>query len=213
MSDLRVEKESIEFFDKIVATDFEDEDYGSFRITRLEGGQSQFSLDCLVAIDDEPDFHQSWRVEFQGVRRSTLFLGSIAHILVRDDHILLKEYFESEFRLGFRGKADKPALVVGELYRAHFEIAENWIPFNSYLNDLEVTRLIEEGFGTLAVGPKTFINLYDSILQRNGISTSVTDESTPKEWDGNVFKEFPKLTAFLFDDRCVVAEAVIVQRI
>lgn len=204
---------SIKFFNKIVATDFEDEDYGTFRITRLEGDEREFSLDCLVSIDDDPDFHQSWQIGFQGVRRSTVVLGYVDHVEVSDNHILLKEYSESEFRLGFRGIADNPALVVGELYRAHFEIAENWIPFNSYLNqEVEVTRLIEEGFGTLAVGPHTFISLYDTILQGNGISTSVTNESTPKEWDGSMFNEFPKLTAFILDDRYVIAEAAIAQK-
>ncbi len=207
MSDLYKDEATNEFLNRVIETDFEDGDYGTFRITHLVGDERAFSLVCSVTIDDEPDFHQRWRLEFEGVRRSTIALGYVDSIGVSDDHVLLNEYSESELRLGFRGKIDRPALLVGELYRAHFAITYDWIPFSSYLNqEVEIAQLIEEGFGTLAVGPKTFIDLYNTILKANGISTSVTDESTPKEWDGSVFSDFPRLTAFIFDDRYVIAE-------
>ena len=76
-----------------------------------------------------------------------------------------------------------------------------------------ITNLEVWTFGTLAVGPKTFSDLYDTILRKNGISTAMTEGATPKEWDGSVFSEFPKLTAFIFDDRYVVAEAAIVEEL
>ncbi|MFT3746091.1 MAG: hypothetical protein QM785_17605 [Pyrinomonadaceae bacterium] len=195
-----------DFIAKVTSVDFED--YGSFKITQISGNDDEIALDCLITIDDDGDFPKSWIVKASGVRKNAVSLGWVDNVSFHTDHVLLKEFSDPVLRLGFRGVPENPLAVLGSLYKSHVEYSNSWIDFSAFFHDREVTSLLKSGFGVLAEGPKSFVDIYDGVLRSYGIETKISGTRDPVEWSGSEFKEYPKLKVLVFDHRFVVAEHV-----
>lgn len=193
-----------EFVETVRSVNFEE--YGTFRITQIEGKPEKFSIQCEIVIDEEPGFQRLWSITVSGAKKTSLRLGYFDNISFDENHILLAEFSQPIFRLGFRGKPNDSFSVVGRLYNSHRKIAADWIPFSAYFMGREITTLIDAGFGTLAEGPAQFIHVYNQVLQDCEIQTSITGERDPTEWNGMSFEPFAKLSVLTLDDSFIAAE-------
>jgi len=200
-----------EFIDKVRSVDFED--YGTFEVTKLEGDARNCSIGCSIKIDDDPGFHEKWVLSCVGVRKSEPSLGHIDNVDVKDTHVLLAEYREPKVRLGFRGTVPDPYSVVGALYKAHQDLADDWIPLSAFLMNREIVDLVRGGFGILAEGPAPFIGTYERVLGMFGFATSTTGQTVPKEWNESGYEEYPNLRVLLMGQSFVVAEQFIVKKV
>lgn len=196
-----------ELLERLGEWDFDD--YGTFLITKIEGNGDDFEIMCQIVIDGENRLEGAWSIVCNGVRKSSVRLGYFGRVFLDTNHVLLAEFSEPTLRLGFRGKVIDTTSAIGELYNNHIEIAENWIPLSAYLMGRKMYDLIEGGFGTLAEGPSSFIEIYDRVLRAHGVETTITGEIPPTEWNGKNFHQFPKLSVLILDDCYVVAESFV----
>ena len=91
----------------------------------------------------------------------------------------------------------------------HVDLAEDWIPFQKYINSaLRLSELIRGKFGMLADGPEPLVLSYEKIMQSFGFSTSHHESRRPNYWNGEKWiEEKATLSVLILDQSYVIAEA------
>jgi hypothetical protein len=127
----------------------------------------------------------------------------------KKNHIIISQYTDKAANLFFRGTYSCPEEVVGALFEAHVECAQDWIDFGKYLNtEQKLSNLIKAGFGKLADGPEFLLKEYQAILAKFGISSNITGERPPKRWNGSKYVEFSSVPEMIhFGGSFVVADS------
>jgi hypothetical protein len=193
-----------EFIDRTQGIDFEN--YGNFELTRIDGGDTEVRLHVTVSIDDDGSFPEKWTITCGGVYQHKLRVGQILSVDVFINHPLLVPTVEPVQRLGFHGRVADPPSIVGKLYEKHIEVVGDWIPFQEYFMDRNITELIAAGFGVLAEGPVSIIGTYSNVLTECGIECLISGEHAKQIWDGSRFTNIPALKAFVLDECFVLAQ-------
>jgi hypothetical protein len=125
-----------------------------------------------------------------------------------DDHPAIKQFTDLQVMLHFNGKPKLASKVIAELWVAHRKLVDDWISFETYVNNSDkLFELIEDGYGLLASGPKFLIGEYESVLNKNSIETSRTNERPYKRWIDGQFEIIDKPLAMIhFGESFVVAK-------
>ena len=188
--------------------DFEDEDYGSLRLTAVESDRDTLRLSLHITGDEYPEIHQNWHVLCSAVKEESLSLGHHSDLQLFDDHVLLWPHLARRTSTSFYGKVENPLAVIGALCVRHKELVGEWLPFHRFLNsNIGLPELIAGGFGMLAEGPEPLVLAYEDVMRSHGFSTSHLDPTKPVYWGGNEWLD-QKRPAFVLtlDDSYVVAE-------
>jgi hypothetical protein len=125
-----------------------------------------------------------------------------------DDHPAIRQYTDPQVMLHFNGKSKSAFQVIAELWSAHRNLADDWIPFVTYLNGSDkLFELLDSGYGLLSSGPKFLIDEYESVLNKNSIGTSRTKESPFKRWVDGQFETINMPLAMIhFGESFIVAK-------
>jgi hypothetical protein len=183
---------------RIASIDYED--YGSLHVTSIEWRDGDLLLTLDLTADEEPDIPKDILITCRSVRKSNLAPGYYQDLVISQDHVLLWHYTLPYALISFYGKAVEPLAVVGALFERHVEIAQDWIPFQKYVNScLPLSELIKGTFGMLADGPEPLVVGYEDVMQRFGFSTSHHRSIVPLD---------ASLSVIMFDESYVIAEDI-----
>lgn len=190
-------------------TDFED--YGTLFLKSAEwiDELEKLNLQLQVKIDEEPNFPANWEIVCTGVRTHQLNLGYVYDFVLDTDHVLSWEYVKPCCSVSFNGKTNNIFAVIGSLYKTHIKIAEDWIPFNRYFNEMmKLDELIAGGFGQLIeTAPENFSKEYENVMKEYGFSTSRSESRPPSYWNGEQWiSKTVSLSTMIFDNSHIVAE-------
>lgn len=118
-----------------------------------------------------------------------------------DDHPAIQQYVQTSEYLHFAAAPEDSHHVVGELWAAHRELADDWIPFDRYLNlESPLDQLLASGSGLLATGPAFLIAAYSDVLEKEGCRPTRTELPAPRF--------FQTATMTHFGESYVIAEHV-----
>lgn len=119
-----------------------------------------------------------------------------------------KQFTDLQVMLHFNGKPKSASKVIAELWLAHRKLVDDWISFETYVNNSDkLFELIEDGYGLFASGPKFLIDEYESVLNKNSIDTTRTKERPYKRWVDGQFEIINKPLAMIhFGESFVVAK-------
>ena len=144
------------------------EEDGKLRLDTASWNRSQLRLQFTV--EEGNDRVSQWELRFEGVIEHRLSLMYHAGFNVwYDDHVAIEQYTARVQTLGFTTATPDPDRVLGRLWAAHREIADDWIPFDRYFNDaMPLHELLAQPSGLLAPGPKFLIDAYTDALEQSG---------------------------------------------
>ena len=183
------------------------EDSGGFRLHALEQHVEALALTLTARLgDDSPD--QRWRIDCAGVQRFELYEDWIDTVDTASEHPLLWDFTEPVVALHFYGPAGDPLAVVGALYERHRALAENWIPFQRYLNPFPggTSALLRSSSGEFASGPARLVSAYAEVLAEHRVGCSHLPPRPATIWKDQQWVAPPPLRALLLDRSFVVAE-------
>jgi hypothetical protein len=125
-----------------------------------------------------------------------------------DDHPAIRQFTDPQVMLHFNGKPKSAAQVIVELWSAHRKLADDWILFETYLNNSnKLVELIEGGYGLLAAGPKFLLNEYVAVLKKHSIESTLSKEVPYKMWVDSQFEIINKPLAMIhFGESFIVAK-------
>lgn len=190
------------------STDFEE--YGDLFLQEVNWSDDAgiLTLKIEINMDDDFAFPSKWEVVCEKVRTHRLSLGRSLDFRFDLDHVLSWEYFKPCCSVSFYGGNNDSLSVVGALYKAHTEIARDWIPFNKYFNQhIQLDKLIAARFGQIVENaPDEFSIAYENVMQGYGFSTSRGESHLPFYWRDNTFPTATSLPTMIFDKSYVVAE-------
>jgi len=84
------------------------------------------------------------------------------------DHPAIDQYTESREGVYLSKAAAESERVVGQLWAAHLECVDDWIPFDRYLNcELPLRTLLESGNALVASAPSFLASVYFEVLASN----------------------------------------------
>ncbi len=115
-----------------------------------------------------------WVVRCNNVIAHQIIIGNAYDLALESEHVLLWEHQKPRVAISFFTEfVEHPLSVVGQLYRAHMDLAGEWIPFDRYFNMPEkLDELIAGRHGLLAEGPEPLMQVYERILEENGFQTT-----------------------------------------
>jgi hypothetical protein len=150
--------------------------------------------------------HSAWKLRFSGVVEQSLSVVVECGLNIWREHPVLDQHMRRREFLHFGRSPDNLDEVIGQLWRAHVGVVDDWIPFDRYLNhEVPLAELLASGSGLLATGPDFLIAAYEGVMERVGCRPSRLPLPTP-----------PRLTHGLvahFGESYVVAEQFTAQRI
>jgi hypothetical protein len=132
------------------------------------------TLRLQFEVDDGEDRINHWDVTFSGVLE--LHLADVVQCgfrIHRGRHSAIHQYTQPREQLYFAAAPDDPDRVVGQLWAAHRAVADDWIPFDRFLNcELPPAALLATGSGLLASGPRFLIDAYARVLKQQRCAPS-----------------------------------------
>ncbi len=96
--------------------------------------------------------------DFSGVRETTVVVGDIEEIDVRNDHPVMWDYSERHENIYFSEAPSNPYEIIGRLFEAHKTVMHDWRPFSKYLS--ASSGVLTGGYGMLASGPVSLMKKY-----------------------------------------------------
>lgn len=132
-----------------------------------------------------------------------------------DDHLAIAQFTDPQVMLHFKGKVKSASRLMVDLWDVHRKVADDWIPFETYINNSsKLHDLISGGYGLLANGPKFLIDEYEIVLKKHSIGSSRTKEVPCKRWIENRFEPIIKPVAMIhFGESYIVAKKFEAQKL
>jgi hypothetical protein len=99
-------------------------------------------------------------------------------------------YLTKWVSLNFVGVSPSPSALVGELWEAHQNVTQGWFAFDAFLNrGLGITKLLASTSGSLAGGPRPFLEEYAAVLERHDrMRAGLIAEHDPLEWRQGIWR-------------------------
>jgi hypothetical protein len=125
-----------------------------------------------------------------------------------DDHPAITQFTDPQVMLHFKGRAKSAPKLIIDLWDVHKKVADDWIPFETYINNSrKLQELISGGYGLLADGPRFLIDEYERVLKNHSIRPSRTKEVPYKRWIENRFEPIIKPVAMIhFGESFIIAK-------
>jgi len=181
------------------------EDNGRIRVVSAHWSADRFAV--RLEVDDGNEQHTSWQLRFR--RLLEYHLSDVFNCglnVWRTDHPVLAQYTDSREYLHFSSAARNPNEAVGELWIAHRELVDDWIPFDRFLNEtIKLPGLLAGSGGLVATGPSFLISAYANVLDAQGCQTMRQALPSPKKMGEIVMAHF--------GESYVVAEAIMAVRL
>jgi hypothetical protein len=194
---------------KITETgEFEDNGLLFLKNSHWQDDDIELLFELNDGVDGNPN--ANWIIKAHTVHEYKIFeaydCGLNHH---KENHIIISQYTENIANLFFRGTHSCPEAVVGALFEAHVECAQDWIDFEKYINkEQKLSNLIKAGFGKLAGGPEVLLKKYQSILTKFGISSNITSVMPAKRWNGSAWVDFSSAPEMIhFGGSFIVADS------
>ncbi|MBL0388593.1 hypothetical protein JJB07_18470 [Tumebacillus sp. ITR2] len=159
-----------EFIEKFKKATFENDVY--LVPAKILEEQDSLLIHFQVFLVDTTDLVQEWKVTCSETIDYQHNFEYIEDLNVYQDHVLLWKANQEQAQLFFKGTPQNTNELVGELYIKHQEVTQGWIPFGTFLNG-PLEWLIKGGDGLLASGPLPLLQVYQTVLNSFGISTSL----------------------------------------
>lgn len=122
-------------------------------------------LDLTVMDYELVERWASSTIRARGLRDCSIGLSGGELCLLGADHALIRQYTDPKLTLYFRGVPESVASVVGRLWKAHQDVASNWIPLERFFNScLNLEDLLQAKHALVADGPKFLIDAYAEVL-------------------------------------------------
>jgi hypothetical protein len=150
--------------------EFKRHDSGSLKLKAASWEDDEIVLTVEVSNSIRPT--ETWQLKCHDVRNASLVRVAGVYAKLDQRHQLLLPYTEPFVELYFRGSCADAHSVVGQLLQVHREVVGDWFEFMHFINPsarAALTKLFEGGFGMLAAGPRSLIECYAQVLQRNGL--------------------------------------------
>lgn len=116
----------------------------------------------------------SWCIEASGVleyRVSDVNGGGLR--IYGRGHPTVKQHHDQIENLAFSGAVANRADLMGQLWAAHYDLVDDWIPVERYLAPPEqLLARLARGEGRLTRGPRFLMRCYERVLRRNGLGAS-----------------------------------------
>jgi hypothetical protein len=141
------------------------------------------SLGLSFRVDHGDNINTSWVVECSGliehlITDSNYQVGLNAR---SSDHPLLDQHTQSRHGLYISVAPSDPDKVVGQLWQAHREAADDWIPFDRFINhELPLRTLLSSGNALISTGPRFLVSAYRAVLENAGCRTSEITAAKPR---------------------------------
>jgi hypothetical protein len=181
------------------------EDNGRMRVVSVHWSSDRLTV--RLQVDHGTGENSSWQLRFTGVFE--YLFADVYHCglnIWRGAHPAIDQYLQPREFLHFASAPADPHRVVGKLWAAHVAIAEDWIPFDRYLNRaLPLLDLLAGGVGLLATAPRFLISAYVDVLEKENCRP--TRQALPKRHS---------VTSVLlahFGGSTVVAQQVVAKRL
>jgi hypothetical protein len=118
---------------------------------------------------------EEWWVYADSVRECSLSDANGGGLqLSLGSHPALRQYTDPVVALRFQGPVNDGAAAIGDLWRKHVDVVDDWIAADRYLPTPErMKELLARRAGTLCRGPQFLITHYASSLKGRGIKTTV----------------------------------------
>jgi hypothetical protein len=159
-----------EFVGKFKKATFENDVY--LVPAKILEDQDTLLIHFQVFLEGTTDLVQEWKVTCSETIDYHHRFEYIEDLNVYHDHVLLWKANQERAQLFFKGTPQNTSELVGELYLKHQDITEGWIPFGTFLNE-PLECLLNGGNGLLASGPLPLLQVYQTVLNFYGISTSL----------------------------------------
>lgn len=169
-------------------------------IDRTDFTQIDGIVEFTLIVDEfEEQVKQEWKVRIKNPIVSVVSNEIQNRLQIFDHHPLLLEYKDQECSLYFSGKCSNPELLFVDLYQSHFDQCANYIHFSKYINNpTDFMSVLKVGYGLLAEGPKSLMQLYATQLQKHNVSYNLIGSRQPKYWDGNEYQKISPEVRLLF---------------
>jgi hypothetical protein len=124
-------------------------------------------LDIRLHVADGTGQISGWSLRFRDVLEYNFANVYNCGLNVwRDDHPAIAQYVDTRAFLHFAHAPRDPSHVIGELWSAHVDLVDDWIPFDRYLNrEIPLLRLLSGGSGLVATGPAFIVSAYANVLE------------------------------------------------
>jgi hypothetical protein len=110
-------------------------------------------------------------------------------VVTEDSHPVLRQHIDAHGDLIFTGACRDVSAVVGQLWAAHHQVSQGWIPFERYLNRMATfDQILGGGHGKLASGPLFLLDAYAEVLRSSGCSISPFLEHPPRVWESGAWR-------------------------
>ena len=169
------------------------EEYGALDlrgVSRVELNALRLSLNLNTGRETDAD--QIWEVDCIDVQEHQISLGHYERFSLYNDHVLLWPYNSPTAFLSFYGEAEDPLAVVRALMNSHFDLTENLVPFEQYMNGHPL-EMIAGRYGLLAEGPMPLIEVYKTVLDSFGIGAQIAKYRHDFNIGNDEFSGAPKL--------------------
>jgi hypothetical protein len=142
------------------------EDCGHMRLTNIHWSADR--VDIRLRLDHGTGQASTWQLRFRDVLEQKFTAIDHCGLNVwRENHPAIDQYTQSRQFLHFGAAPAAPDEVVGRLWAAHLAVADDWIPFERYLNrELPLAELLAGGAGLLATGPAFLIEAYAAVVEK-----------------------------------------------
>jgi hypothetical protein len=169
---------------------------------------AEFEIQPAGVSDFEPP-ESKWILTTTGYIESRITFDYASKILISNEHPLLWKYIDTQCELYFNGQCQDIGNLFADIYDIHYELFENYTPFESFLNNRHLYPLMHANNGLLARGPKRLLMRYAERLKAHRVDFSIIGERVPTYWNGNSYiPESKDLKALFFSNTgtYVVAE-------
>lgn len=128
----------------------------------------------IVPEEGGPSVIKLFVFHFTGIIDFRISVGAWS-IDIYDQHPLLLNHLNPKGILFFRGTAMNMDFVLLDLWRAHYSIFGDWIPFGS---PDEYYTLLKGGYGKLTEGHWSMIKSFADVLHKHGVIPNPVETTT-----------------------------------
>ncbi|MDN3019915.1 hypothetical protein PH210_27615 [Paenibacillus sp. BSR1-1] len=135
----------------------------------------KITVDINLTFYGEEEIQEEWKIVCENNGTHRFEFEVVEEWEIFSDHELLWDYNKEYVSIYFNGKTNSTTDVIGELYKAHYNNTEGYIPFGEYINHLvyRIDKLLDGGIGLFAYGPLNLLDSYRNVLTKYGYKTNV----------------------------------------
>ena len=179
---------------------YEFEEYGTLDLVGVRKATDVLTLSLEVSVRSETNLNQLWEVDCVGVLEHRISIGGFDDIGLSYDHPLLWSYIYPEASISFYGGVEDHRSVVGALYKQHFKLVGDWIPFRHFMNGNPI-EMLRGRYGMLAEGPTPLMQAYARVLESFKIDCGIT-EPKPAYYTNDEFSGLAEVGVLILDKDC-----------